>query len=132
MKKVRIGSYLRYHRERRDLTQADVANVLNYSQQTIAKWENSTSTPDPISLCNLADLYQVSLDELLGHTIVKENETPYYTKKDVIEDWIHSTGFKTVFELRELDSNQLKHLTNLVLSTIELFKGSVNIPDSEQ
>jgi len=132
MKKVSIGHYLRYHRDRRDLTQAEVAKVLNYSQQTIAKWENSTSTPDPISLCNLADLYQVSLDELLRHPIVKETDAPYYTKKDVIEDWIHSPGFKTVFEINELNKSQLQHLSNQLISTIELFKGTINFQDSEQ
>lgn len=132
MKKVSIGLHLRYFRERRDLTQSDVVIVLNFSQQTIAKWENSNSTPDPITLCKLADLYQISLDELLGHTIIKETEAPYYTKKDVVEDWIHSPGFKTVFEINEINKSQLQHLSNLLMSTIELFKENINFPDSEQ
>lgn len=132
MKKVSNRLYLRYYRDRSNLTQTDVAKVLNYSQQTIAKWENSNSTPDPITLCKLADLYHVSVDELLGHTILKETEAPYYTKKDVIEDWIHSTGFKTVFEINELNNTHLQHLSNLLMRTIELFKDSINSPDSEQ
>lgn len=132
MKKVSIGPYLRYHRDRRDLTQAEVAKILNYSQQTIAKWENSTSTPDPISLCKLADLYQVSLDELLRHPIVKETDAPYYTKKDIVEDWILSPGFKTVFEINELDPLQLQYLSNLIINNIELFTRTINFQDSEQ
>lgn len=132
MKKVRIGSHLRYHRNRRDLSQADVAKVLNYSQQTIAKWENSTSTPDPITLCRIADLYQVSLDELLSHVIVNETDAPYYTKKDVIDEWLNSPGFKSVFEINELNKSQLKHLSSLLINTIELFKETISFPDSEQ
>jgi len=132
MKKVEIGDHLRFYRNRRDLSQSEVAKVLNYSQQTIAKWENSVSTPDPLSLCKLADLYQVSLDDLLRHTIVKETSTPYYTKKDVVEEWINSSGFKTAFEVKELNKSQLQHLTSQLINFIDLIKESINYTDSEQ
>lgn len=132
MKKVSIGPYLRYYRDRRDLTQNDVAKVLNYSQQTIAKWENSHSTPDPDNLCKLADLYQVSLDDLLGHVVIKEAEMPYRTKKDVVEQWINSSDFKTTFQIKELSASQLQHLSNQLINFIDLITETINYTDSEQ
>ena len=132
MKNIEIGNHLKSHRTRRKLSQAQVAKALNYSQQTIAKWENSMSTPDPTNLCKLADLYQVSLDELLMHTIVKETNSPYYTKKDVIEEWINSTGFKKAFEIHELNKSQAQHLSNQIINLINLFKDTINYNDSEQ
>ena len=131
MKNVEIGIYLKQYRIRRNLSQAEVAKALNYSQQTIAKWENSVSSPDPSNLCKLADLYQVSLDELLRHSIVKESIAPYYTKKDVVEEWINSVGFKTVFELHELNKTQTQHLMNQIINQIILFKDTINYNDSE-
>lgn len=132
MKNVEIGNYLKSHRIRRNLSQAQVAKALNYSQQTIAKWENSISTPDPTNLCKLADLYQVSLDELLRHTIVKETSAPYYTKKDVVEEWINSIGFKTSFDIHELNKSQTQHLISLIINQISLFKDNIAYNDSEQ
>lgn len=131
MKNVEIGTYLKQYRIRRNLSQTEVAKALNYSQQTIAKWENSISSPDPTSLCKLADLYQVSLDELLRHPIVKESSAPYYTKKDVIEEWINSLGFKSAFELKELNKTQTQHLINQIIIQINLFKDTINYNDSE-
>lgn len=131
MKNVEIGTYLKQYRIRRNLSQAEVAKALNYSQQTIAKWENSISSPDPTSLCKLADLYQVSLDELLRHPVVKESSAPYYTKKDVVEEWINSLGFKSAFELSELNKTQTQHLINQIIIQINLFKDTINYNDSE-
>ncbi len=34
------------------------------SRQTISNWENGKSLPDIVSILNLSDLYQISLDEL--------------------------------------------------------------------
>ena len=131
MKKVEIGNHLRLYRIRRNLSQSDVAKVLNYSQQTIAKWENSHSSPDPISLCKLADLYQISLDDLLHHSVVLETSAPYYTKKDVVDEWINSLGFKTVFETFELDNSKLEQLSRQLISYIDFMIETINLLDSE-
>lgn len=43
------------------------------SRQTISNWENGKSLPDIISIINLSDLYQISIDELLkGDKRMKE------------------------------------------------------------
>lgn len=132
MKNHEIGTYLKQYRILRNLSQAEVAKILNYSQQTIAKWENSISSPDPSNLCKLADLYQVSIDTLLNHTIVKENSTPYYTKKDVVEQWIKSEGFKVAFEINDLNKTQSQHLINLIMTQVSVFKDANTHNDSEQ
>lgn len=132
MKNHEIGTYLKQYRILRNLSQAEVAKILNYSQQTIAKWENSISSPDPSNLCKLADLYQVSIDTLLNHTIVKENSAPYYTKKDVVEQWIKSEGFKVAFEINDLNKTQSQHLINLIMTQVSVFKDANTHNDSEQ
>ncbi len=55
------------------LTQEQVAEKIMVSRQTISNWENGKSLPDIISIMNLSDLYQISIDELLkGDKRMKE------------------------------------------------------------
>lgn len=55
------------------LTQEQVAEKIMVSRQTISNWENGKSLPDIISIINLSDLYQISIDELLkGDKRMKE------------------------------------------------------------
>lgn len=39
---------------------------MNVSRQNISKWENGTAMPDLKKLTDLATLFDVSMDELLG------------------------------------------------------------------
>ena len=47
------------------LTQLELAEKLNYSDKAISKWERAESLPDVEILCQIADLYGVSLDYLV-------------------------------------------------------------------
>ena len=49
-----------------------------------------------------------------------------------MEEWINSVGFKTAFELNELNKTQTQHLTNQIMNQINLFKETINYNDSEQ
>jgi len=62
---MEIGKKLKDARANSGLTQEQVAEKILVSRQTISNWENGKSLPDIISLMNLSDLYQISLDELL-------------------------------------------------------------------
>lgn len=54
-------------------TQEQVAENIMVSRQTISNWENGKSLPDIVSVMNMSDLYQISLDELLkGDQKMKE------------------------------------------------------------
>ena len=50
------------------LTQRQVANNLGISQPSYIRYENGTSEPNLTSLSKLADLFDVSVDYLLGRT----------------------------------------------------------------
>ena len=42
-----------------------MAEKIGVSRQAITKWENGTGTPDIANLMAIADLFQISVDELL-------------------------------------------------------------------
>lgn len=60
-----IGRKLKQARLKKELTQENVANILNVSRTTISNWEIGRSYPDLESVVALSDLYSISLDELL-------------------------------------------------------------------
>ncbi|MBQ1251597.1 MAG: helix-turn-helix domain-containing protein [Firmicutes bacterium] len=47
-------------------SQEYVAERIGVSRQAVAKWENGTSTPDIVNCAALAELYNVTLDELVN------------------------------------------------------------------
>ena len=63
--KNRIGANIAMQRKRAGLTQAGLAEKLNYSDKAVSKWERGESMPDVLTLMQLADLFEVSVNELV-------------------------------------------------------------------
>lgn len=64
--KDRIGANIAVQRKRAGLTQAGLAERLNYSDKAVSKWERGESMPDVLTLMQLAEQFQVSVNELLA------------------------------------------------------------------
>ena len=54
-----------------NMSQKDVANKLGIHQSNISDWENDVSRPDYEKLIKLAEIYNVTLYQLLG---IEENK----------------------------------------------------------
>lgn len=63
-----LGENLQRLRKEQGLSQEDVAQALFVTRQTISKWETDKAEPGVDNLKALADLYQVTLDQLTGRT----------------------------------------------------------------
>ena len=61
----KIGTFLKELRKEKELTQEQLAEILNTSRRTISRWETGSNMPDLDLLVEMADLYQVDLRELL-------------------------------------------------------------------
>lgn len=64
--KLQIGSNIAMHRKRIGLTQAGLAAKLNYSDKAVSKWERGDSIPDVITLMQLAELFELKVNDLLS------------------------------------------------------------------
>ena len=67
-----ISRNLKSLRKKNQYTQEEIAEKINVSRQSVAKWENGESNPDIESCIQLANLYNVKLDDLVNHS---EEET---------------------------------------------------------
>ena len=65
MLKNRIGSNIALQRKRCGLTQAGLAEKLNYSDKAVSKWERGESMPDVLTLMQLAEQFEISVGDLL-------------------------------------------------------------------
>lgn len=63
--KDRIGGNIALQRKRAGLTQAGLAEKLNYSDKAVSKWERGESIPDVLTLMQLAELFQITVNDLL-------------------------------------------------------------------
>jgi len=63
--KSQLGANIVMYRKRRGLTQAKLAERLNYSDKAVSKWERGESMPDVLTLVQLAELFDISVDELI-------------------------------------------------------------------
>ena len=66
MNAININEQIAYYRKQRGLTQEDVARALGVTNQAVSKWESAQCCPDIALLPELACLFDVSVDELLG------------------------------------------------------------------
>lgn len=70
--KSNIASNLRYLRNQSHLSQEQVAEKIGVSRQAVAKWENGDSLPDILHCNALANLFDVSLNDLVRYDSEKE------------------------------------------------------------
>lgn len=89
------------------LTQLQVAEILNYSDKAVSKWERGEAIPDVRVLVQLSELYGISLDKLVKGTEVAAEVKPkriiiskraFIAVLSVILVWFIATGiFATLY-----------------------------------
>lgn len=73
--KAQLGANIVMYRKGSGMTQAKLAERLNYSDKAVSKWERGESMPDVLTLVQLAELFEVTVDELIRDP----NEIPEHT-----------------------------------------------------
>lgn len=103
----------RFSRLRKNLgfKQEDIAEKVNISAQAVSKWENDLSAPDISTLPILADILNVSLDELLGREVEQTKIVPEEERKDINS---------MLLKINILSSDGDKVKVNIPLSIIKL------------
>lgn len=77
-----LAENIRKFRKDRNMTQEDLAEKLGLTLGTISKWERGSSEPELSYLMQLAQIFHVSLDALLGFSILSNNADALVDKID--------------------------------------------------
>lgn len=110
--KGQLGSNIAAHRKRYGLTQAALAEKLNFSDKAVSKWERGESIPDVPTLVRIAELFDVPMDVLVRDP----NELP----KDVgsVERVMEKAVEKTL--KRKADKRTIQKLSSVLVWFVAL------------
>ncbi len=80
---MNIGEKIYNLRKKKNMSQEELASVLNVSRQTISKWETGESNPDIDKIVPLCNFFEISTDEFLkDRDIVYEKNLTKEKKKN--------------------------------------------------
>lgn len=79
-----LGVRLRVLRENAEKTQREMAELLCINRVSYTQYENDKRTPPPDTLKKIADIFNVSVDYLLGNTRHEINQTSKYVRLPVL------------------------------------------------
>ena len=74
---MKFGDELKMQRECAGLSQTEVAKKTGITQAAISRWEDDLRIPNIENCILLADLYEITLDELVGREFVHTQKKPY-------------------------------------------------------
>lgn len=63
--KLRIAENIKFYRKQAGMTQEELARLLNGKKSLVCNYERGYSTPDIETLCRLAVIFDITLDELV-------------------------------------------------------------------
>ena len=64
--RLQLGANIATYRKSLGLTQAKLAQQLNYSDKAVSKWERGESIPDVVTLVQLAELFNITVNDLIA------------------------------------------------------------------
>ena len=80
-------------RKSNNYTQSQIAKKLNVTRQTVSKWEMGISEPSLDLLSKIADIYDCSVDELIGRSEIENDTTEPPTPTSQTETTVTETQF---------------------------------------
>lgn len=80
-----LAENLRKYRTLKNLTQEEVAEYLRITPQSVSKWERGESYPDITLLPALANIFETSIDLLIGMDTIRAEEARYNIHKKAVE-----------------------------------------------
>lgn len=78
---MNIGEKIYALRREKNLSQGDLADMLEVSRQSVSKWENNTAVPDLQKIIKLSEIFEISVDELIkGEKAQAQTQTQIQTE----------------------------------------------------
>ena len=82
---MNLGKNIKKLRTQKNMTQEDLADLLNTTAKSVSRWESEVTYPDITMLPLIANIFEVTVDELLDVEKVKQDEYLEELKKKAFE-----------------------------------------------
>ena len=123
------GSVIKHLREQKNMTQAELAEKIDFSPKTISKWETAKGFPDISLLEPLAGALSVSVMELMsGNTVINRNVSANMLRSKIYVcpicgNIVHSTGEMTLsccgVNLSPLEADETDESHQIIIEQVE-------------
>jgi transcriptional regulator with XRE-family HTH domain/DNA-directed RNA polymerase subunit RPC12/RpoP len=76
MDQIKIGKFISTKRKEKNITQSELAEMLNITDRAISKWENGICLPDANNIIELCKILDITVNDLFSGEVVdmKDNE----------------------------------------------------------
>ena len=121
--KFNMGEIIAERRKALGMTQKDLADKMNVTDKAVSKWERNLSIPDVASIPTLADILELSVEELMGSCETKEITSETERTIDLILKVIPLAMGVALFVcslLNVLDSSSACGMTGIALFCLAL------------
>ena len=79
--RMQVANNLAEYRRLYELTQAELAEKLNYSDKSVSKWERGDGMPDMYVLSRIAEIYDISVDDLISDRTPRKTSTSFKAQR---------------------------------------------------
>lgn len=107
-------------RTKKELTQREIAALLNVSKSTYARWETQEEIVPLSRLMNICDFFKISIDYLLG--LDKNNNYSEYDYSKKLDKSKIGNNIKSIRKKYKLTQNDLAKILNTSQSTISAYE----------
>ena len=104
-------------RQQKGMTQELLAEKLHIVRQTVSKWEKGLSVPDSEMLVRLAEVFEVSVSELLGET------SDFVPEKDSVAEQLALINEQLIIKNRR--ARRIWKVILVIFIAINLFIGGL-------
>ena len=125
MEKKTLGSFLSALRRAQGLTQQEVADRLAVSNKAVSRWERDEAMPDILLLPAIADLFGVTVDELLRGERKREAYSHPETNSESSADSTETEQAASEATQPEPDPRALRGLRSLTKRAVTSFRTSI-------
>lgn len=120
MDQIKIGKFISTKRKEKNITQSELAEMLNITDRAISKWENGICLPDANNIIELCKILDITVNDLFSGEVVDMKDNEKRLEENLIE----------LVRAKEESDKRLLHLEVLIviLGCTILF-GSIMVAD---
>ena len=91
-----VGKNIKFFREKKNITQSELADKLCVTRQAVSNWENGKTEPDIEMLNKIASVLEITIEELIYGF---KRETKIINTKNVTENITKGVSFGAVLAM---------------------------------